>query len=923
MIAVFARGPSVPASQGVLASPGELVENRVPLRGDTVVTFPIRHGHAIREHDGAALRGEFELGPSRLIRIVLVPKLEAEFALQTSLGNETAEPSQERLITTHVRHLKVAILVGLERSVGIDEVVDAPELVAVTVWRNNRLHDLDGPMSRDRNLVKDHDFALGGVKVLVDQSDADALGDIVLAQQLAEVLEIFEFSVGAPATSLIRGKVQTLSTTDHSLKADASTSIKYVHLGTFVYGTYAMSSISVISLALYGLFDFRQRDTKAASEVAIQLDLYQELSSDSALNSKLSPASPPPVLQRRNLIIIKPVTPHLLAPVAFNMDDRNILDNMDGRMHGPMSGFIKRYFGNFEFAQQGSSLEIKAAGKVSGRCTIPSAAPSPDKFLHWFSNYVSRELDGARGSWHISSGDGPPVPDQGCDDDGARLLLTMSPTPASNVQIEWGHVQVIGQFHRRGSVSYQHGLLRLCRSAYQVFASQPTRLFLHGFYIRGSLIELWVFDRSGLYCSDLFDIQKDFIQFLSVVLSYQRTTDQDLGRSNLIETDEGGSYVTINNGTDHSLGKLYLESRPIASSEDLVGTGTTCYRVRMPDSDRWDYVLKFKWRWARERPEDELLELAKEKRVWGAVSLDHYEELESTAHLRRGLRWGPHRKFTRTHSRKKDGYIEGGPERQEVTCNAEGLAEYTEETGSFLQNRILACMVTSPVGRPLHTFQSLSELLQVLRDAIKCHRSLYHDAGVLHQDVSPGNIIIVDGQQDEGGEKPRGIMIDFDSAIELAAEGANSETDTNFNIIGTRPFMAIGVLKGERHTYRHDLESFLYVFLWTVISNHKHDPPQGTSSKLRQWSRGNWDELAVRKSLDMDRDGFQAILGEFPPEFHPLKPLAESLRQIMFPLRDGVLWTGTDGSPEGVRKLYDGIIGAFEEAITSISGGVR
>ncbi|KAK3934175.1 hypothetical protein QBC46DRAFT_274358, partial [Diplogelasinospora grovesii] len=78
--------------------------------------------------------------------------------------------------------------------------------------------------------------------------------------------------------------------------------------------------------------------------------------------------------------------------------------------------------------------------------------------------------------------------------------------------------------------------------------------------------------------------------------------------------------------------------------------------------------------------------------------------------------------------------------------------------------------------------------------------------------------------------------------------------------------------------------------------------------------------LAVRKSLDMDQDSFQNILEEFTPEFHSLKPLAESLRQILFPLRDGVIWTGTDGSPEAVDRLYDGMIRAFEEAITSEGG---
>ncbi|KAJ0121961.1 hypothetical protein J7T55_002472 [Diaporthe amygdali] len=594
---------------------------------------------------------------------------------------------------------------------------------------------------------------------------------------------------------------------------------------------------------------------------------------------------------------------HPPAPPASLTDDQDVLANIDGRMHGPMSGFIKKYFGNFQYVHQDAFLEIKAAGRLSGRCAVPSAAPSPDNFLQWFSDYMSRELDGARGSWHVSSGDA--APEHEIDGDGARLLLTMPTSPAFSAQTRWENVQVIGQFYHRGCVCYQDGLLRLCRSAHHVFASQPTRLFLHGFYIHGSLIELWVFDRSGSYCSDLFDIHKDFIQFLSIFLSYQRMTDQDLGKTNIIETDNGGKYIILDSMEMPSLGKIYLESQPIASRGGLVGTGTTCYRARLPDSDQWNYVLKFKWRWARERPEDELLKLAKKKCVWGALSLEYYKEIESTANLRRGLRWGTHRKFARLHSPKKNGNIEG--QRQEVTCNRDGLVEHTEETDNFFQNRVLACIVTSPVGRPLHTFQSVLELIQVFRDAIKCHRSLYYDARILHQDVSPGNMIILDGQDDG---KPRGILIDLDSAMELA-EGVGTELD----ITGTRPFMAIGVLKSEPHTYRHDLESFLYVFLWTIITNHTENPPE--TSKLRQWSNGDWDELAVRKSLDMSQDGFQTILGEFPPGLHSLKPLAENIRQVLFPLRAGAIWTGTDGSPEAVDKLYDGIICAFEEAIIS------
>jgi hypothetical protein len=349
----------------------------------------------------------------------------------------------------------------------------------------------------------------------------------------------------------------------------------------------------------------------------------------------------------------------------------------------------------------------------------------------------------------------------------------------------------------------------------------------------------------------VFDIESEVTQFLSVISSYQPMTDQELGKLGIIETDGDGSYIHLDNGEKPSLGKLYLESQPIARRERLVGTGTTCYRARTPDSSRWDYVVKFKWRWARDRPEDELLKVASEKCVWGAMYLDYYNEVEDTSNLRRSLRWGSHRKFTPEDIR--DNHEINKEQQRETSSDADGLAKYTKETGDFFQNYILACIVTSPVGRPLQTFHSLLELLQVFHDAIKCHRSLYNNAKILHQDISPGNIIILD-DQDEG--KPRGILIDLDSAIQLS-----EIPEAEAGITGTRPFIAIGVLKKEYHTYRHDLESFLYIFLWTVITNDADDPPE--KSKLRQWSKGNWDELAARKSLDMGQDSFHDILEEF------------------------------------------------------------
>lgn len=81
--------------------------------------------------------------------------------------------------------------------------------------------------------------------------------------------------------------------------------------------------------------------------------------------------------------------------------------------------------------------------------------------------------------------------------------------------------------------------------------------------------------------------------------------------------------------------------------------------------------------------------------------------------------------------------------------------------------------------------------------------------------------------------------------------------------------MAIGILKGRPHTYRHDLESFLYVFLWVAICQNSEELPR--TSKLQRWSLGSWDELARTKTNDMEKEQFNNITYEFLPDFKDVR----------------------------------------------------
>ncbi|KAJ8496372.1 hypothetical protein ONZ51_g1136 [Trametes cubensis] len=146
--------------------------------------------------------------------------------------------------------------------------------------------------------------------------------------------------------------------------------------------------------------------------------------------------------------------------------------------------------------------------------------------------------------------------------------------------------------------------------------------------------------------------------------------------------------------------------------------------------------------------------------------------------------------------------------------------------------------VVDTVGRPLSRFRSTRELVTAIRDAIIGHRLAMLRAGVLHRDVSSGNILIVD--------RPRrikpctGVLHDYDYSS-MTANGPTPSSDGSSKTAddehkertGTYYFMAIDLLDPEinvLHTYHHDLESFFWVLLWIVLRHTAHGHTNGRAA---------------------------------------------------------------------------------------------
>lgn len=449
----------------------------------------------------------------------------------------------------------------------------------------------------------------------------------------------------------------------------------------------------------------------------------------------------------------------------------------------------------------------------------------------------------------------------------------------------WDQTLMVGFAVDDTQFSYPLSLAQLYAVARQAFLAQPFRHSLHGLLFYGDFIELWVFDRSGMYCSEPLSFDKYYNAIVSAILAYACKTDEELGIKQYVQVDKAGTpFIQYTKGE-----RLVLENHPFVDREHFFGEGMVCFRARREHEGSWTLVVKFKWRDEEDKSEHVTYNQVARCDIKNVVSLLWCEETEQTKILRSTLR----------HRRCRDLHLE--PQTDEL--NTQGTTRYTTQGRSFFGNRIFTCLVFAPLGGPLTSWGNKLELLTVLRDAIQAHRDLLQKAHILHRDISTGNIVIIDSPSIS-----KGILIDLDRAMNLDEEQPVAGT-----FVGTRMFTAIGLLNLEAQTYRHDLESFFYLFVWLVTCDGQENLPD--DSLLVPWSEGR-RQSADAKLKDMAKARFEMILAQFNSKYDSLKELAWDLRAVIFrPSDNDELWLGTDTSEQGVDAIYDMILNSFEKAI--------
>ncbi|KAI0788307.1 hypothetical protein C8Q74DRAFT_672954 [Fomes fomentarius] len=166
-------------------------------------------------------------------------------------------------------------------------------------------------------------------------------------------------------------------------------------------------------------------------------------------------------------------------------------------------------------------------------------------------------------------------------------------------------------------------------------------------------------------------------------------------------------------------------------------------------------------------------------------------------------------------------------------------------------------MVVADVGRPLNEFESTFQVVLAIMMAIEGHKSAWEIAGILHRDISLGNILIAEDST-RGG-----FLHDFDySSMTEVIPGRQSDpvSAALFEVIklddhrkertGTFYYMAAAILGSHIpiiHDVHHDLESAYWVLLWLVLRHTEHNLGQLVCKNVFVF--GDDDKAAAAKYL--------------------------------------------------------------------------
>jgi len=339
-------------------------------------------------------------------------------------------------------------------------------------------------------------------------------------------------------------------------------------------------------------------------------------------------------------------------------------------------------------------------------------------------------------------------------------------------------------------------------------------------------MRLWEYDRVGGVASSPFDINKDGLQFTSAMLGFLWMNEEQLGFDPTILISDGKRYIKVvrNDQTERLILDELIKRAPC-----VAGRATTCWKAhREGDTSKTPFVIKDSWQYPEREEEGKLLREAMGKEVVNVARYYHHETVyvggrdDDIYNIRKGL------DITRATNYKPEGLMmPPRPARVQISTR-KGRSSSRKRSSSCaelppskrtcssspnklsMQNRVHRRVITCDYGKALYKASSRAAMLAALEGVIEGYESLHTQAGILQCDVSIGNLLM---NEEDDNPSRKSFLIDLDLAIKEKREGPSGARGKT----GTRAFIAIGVLLGEKHSFRHNLESFFWVLFWICV----------------------------------------------------------------------------------------------------------
>ncbi|KAG6842738.1 hypothetical protein H0H87_010763, partial [Tephrocybe sp. NHM501043] len=193
--------------------------------------------------------------------------------------------------------------------------------------------------------------------------------------------------------------------------------------------------------------------------------------------------------------------------------------------------------------------------------------------------------------------------------------------------------------------------------------------------------------------------------------------------------------------------------------------------------------------------------------------------------------------------------------------------------------------VTDVIGKPLRCASDSKVLLQAAADAFKAHEQAVK-AGVLHRDISDGNVLIT--------ESGRGILNDWDMAIYLPTaddKEASPRRPRRHERTGTWEFMSTLLVNGHHmaNTIQDDMESFVLVILYHALRYFPHNKKQLTGIIIDEVFNKHLVLPDGRHSGGQGRRSLFLNMGYIEPDFEmDCKPLNEWIHAAILAVRQWI-----------------------------------